>query len=44
MLQTKHLDNTGLNIDCIQFNPTGECKEGGLYFTQLKYLVHYRDV
>ena len=23
---------TGLNIDTIQFNPTGECSTGGLYF------------
>ncbi len=23
---------TGLNIDSLQFNPTGECSSGGLYF------------
>nr|QBK87597.1 MAG: protein of unknown function DUF4116 [Marseillevirus LCMAC201] len=35
---------TGLNIDSLQFNPTGECSSGGLYFfdeTQLKHFFLY---
>jgi hypothetical protein len=24
---------TGLNIDHLEFNPTGECKPGGIFFT-----------
>jgi phage regulator Rha-like protein len=25
---------TGLNVDTVEFDPTGECKEGGIYFCQ----------
>jgi hypothetical protein len=31
----------GLNIDIHEFNPTGECKKGGLYFTDFDNLVYY---
>ena len=26
---------TGLNVDTIPFNPTGECEPGGIYFTDI---------
>lgn len=29
--------NIGLNIDIKQFDPTGSCTSGGLYFTEIKY-------
>ena len=34
----------GLNIDCVTFNPIGECSPGGLYFTDLNKVhlyLHY---
>jgi hypothetical protein len=37
---------TGLNIDFIEFNPTGQCKAGGLYFTDIDIMykwLHYND-
>lgn len=33
--------NDGLNIDIIPFNPIGECKAGGLYFTDSKNIGIY---
>ena len=41
---------TGLNVDTIPFNPTGDCQPGGLYFARenilgfLKYGVWLREV
>jgi hypothetical protein len=26
--------NTGLNIDTVPFNPSGDCKPGGIYFCE----------
>jgi len=31
----------GLNVDYIQFNPTGNCKPGGLYYTDLIHMDYY---
>ena len=31
----------GLNIDTVVFNPTNECKLGGLYFCEEKFLINY---
>jgi len=28
---------TGLNIDTVPFNPTGNCEPGGIYFTEAKF-------
>jgi hypothetical protein len=42
--EEKHLGfqyRDGLNIDIHEFNPTGECKKGGLYFTDFDNLVYY---
>src|ERR1051325_8405242 len=30
---------TGLNTDIIKFNPISECKPGGIYFTELDYVL-----
>ncbi len=39
---------TGLNIDVLDFNPTGSCSSGGLYFTDLTnmhyWLNHLYDI
>jgi len=38
---------TGLNIDTVPFNPTGECSKGGLYFTEQNKVgkwMFYKDV
>jgi hypothetical protein len=32
---------TGLNVDVLPFNPTGECKSGGLYFFSSRQLEHF---
>ena len=34
---------TGMNIDILPFNPTGECSEGGLYFFSETQLI-YHDI
>lgn len=37
--------NDGVNVDCLPFNPKGECKLGGLYFTEYDKMplwVEYR--
>ncbi len=34
---------TGLNEDHLEFNPTGSCSPGGLYFTILHYASHYMN-
>ena len=37
---------TGLNIDIIPFDPSGQCKVGGLYFTDIDIMykwLHYND-
>jgi hypothetical protein len=31
----------GLNVDHIPFDPTGECKPGGLYFTERRWIQHF---
>jgi hypothetical protein len=31
----------GMNVDTKPFNPTGSCKPGGLYYTDLKHLPKY---
>src|SRR5438309_1502320 len=33
----------GLNVDTIPFNPTDECKPGGLYFTDDKHIDYFSD-
>jgi hypothetical protein len=33
----------GENIDFIQFNPSGECEKGGLYFTTLNHIFEFMD-
>jgi hypothetical protein len=34
--------NVGLNIDIKEFNPTGECQKGGLYFCEVdKCFIYY---
>ena len=40
----KHYDyewHDGENVDILPFKAEGYCSEGGLYFTTLKYLLHY---
>ena len=32
---------TGLNIDTIKFNPTEECKPGGLYFSDTENIIEF---
>ena len=42
----KHYDfqyQLGLNIDTIPFNPSGSCKPGGLYFTDLENVFDYMN-
>ena len=34
---------TGLNIDPVEFNPNGECKAGGIYFTDEKHIHIFLD-
>lgn len=37
---------SGLNVDTIQFDPSGECKPGGIYFTDLENItkwIHYSN-
>jgi hypothetical protein len=34
---------TGLNIDINEFNPSGECNKGGLYFFRADQLVYYKS-
>jgi hypothetical protein len=38
--------NEGLNIDTVDLNSKGECKKGGLYFTDYRYLFkfYYRSL
>lgn len=31
----------GLNVDSLPFNPTGSCKEGGLYFSDEKHITKF---
>jgi hypothetical protein len=31
----------GLNIDTVPFNPTGECRPGGLYYTDIDHIFRY---
>jgi len=33
--------NSGVNVDPIPFNPSGECSEGGMYFFEQSQLLHY---
>jgi hypothetical protein len=33
----------GLNVDTVPFNPTGECKPGGLYFTTFEHVPKWYD-
>lgn len=35
---------TGLNIDINLFNPEGECKSGGLYFSDEKNITSFLDI
>jgi len=37
------LFETGLNIDDVQFNPTGECRPGGIYFTEFNKIPKWID-
>jgi hypothetical protein len=42
--EEKHFDfqyKDGLNIDIHEFNPTDECEQGGLYFTELNNIKYY---
>ena len=32
---------TGLNKDTVLFNPTSECREGGIYFTDIENLAEW---
>lgn len=32
---------TGLNIDTVEFNPKGRCQQGGIYFTELIYVLKW---
>jgi hypothetical protein len=37
---------TGRNVDTVEFDPTGECKKGGIYFCEIDKIarwVHYSD-
>ena len=34
---------TGLNEDCLPFNPTGSCTPGGLYFTTIENVNKFLD-
>ena len=31
----------GLNVDTETFNPTGECRPGGIYFSSIQHLLRY---
>jgi hypothetical protein len=31
----------GLNVDTLPFDPSGDCKPGGLYYTTLEHLPHW---
>ena len=31
----------GLNIDTREFNPSGSCKSGGLYYTNKEHIIDY---
>ncbi len=33
---------TGLNVDVLSFNPSGECNSGGLYFFSESQLINYK--
>ena len=35
--------NTGLNVDILKFQPSGECKAGGLYFFDRSQVTKYLD-
>jgi hypothetical protein len=37
----KYKFKTGLNIDNIKFDPTGECKAGGIYFILLEHVYEW---
>ena len=32
---------TGLNIDILPFNPSGDCEEGGIYFSDIKNILSF---
>ena len=31
----------GINVDLVKFNPTGTCRSGGLYFTDIKNILRF---
>jgi hypothetical protein len=35
--------DSGLNVDTVPFNPEGECLPGGIYFCELKKMIHWLD-
>lgn len=36
-----HIYQIGLNVDAVEFNPSGTCQPGGLYFTTWEYIHMY---